>query len=56
MTTPANRTVDEDAAAGLAFSGIAISDLDDVHAPADIPLQVTVDVLHGGLQLGTTSG
>ena len=55
-TLAANRTVDEDAAAGLAFAGIRVSDRDDIRDPADIALQVTVDVVHGGLTLGTTAG
>ena len=57
-TTPPNRTMDEDdtAAAGLIFSGMAISDRDDLLDAADIPLQVTLDVLHGGLAAGDDHG
>ena len=40
------RTLDEDAPAGLAFTGIVVSDLDDIHDPNVIQLQVTLDVLH----------
>ena len=53
-TTPPNATVGEDAAAGLAFAGIRVLDRDDLHDPADILLQVTVDVLHGGLVMDET--
>ena len=41
--------------AGLPAVGISVSDLDDSVAPPML-VQVTVDVLHGGLVLGTTTG
>jgi hypothetical protein len=53
--------VEEDAAAGLllvnaANVGIKVDDPDDRYDPADIELQVRLDVLHGGLKFGSTSG
>ena len=55
-TTPANRTLAEDAVDGLAFRQIVISDLDLLQAPAGTQVQVAVDVLHGGLEFGPVPG
>ena len=55
-TTPAAPllNVDEDSQAGLAFTGIVVSDADQV-APANLVEQFTLTVQHGGLTLDASN-
>ena len=54
----------EDTATGLLLAApmisvprwITVDDVDDIHDPTAIKLQVTLHVSHGGLTLGTTTG
>ncbi|MCY2986728.1 MAG: Ig-like domain-containing protein [Planctomycetota bacterium] len=62
ITLPTNppSTLNEDQVGGLLLTngsglGLQVSDVDSINNPAIIQLQVTVGVLHGGLQLGTAA-
>jgi large repetitive protein len=53
--------VDEGSTTGVLLidangDGIRVADLDDLHDPRNIPLQVTLTADNGGLLLGTTTG